>query len=126
MNGLASINIELTSRCNKACWCCGRRKIEKEHPDLAQWGDLEFSLLERIAEQVPEGITIQLHNNGEPLLYPRFGDAVRLFHHCLTGIDTNGKLLWEKGCEIVDNLDTLAVSIVQDDPEVDEQYEILR
>jgi len=127
MNGLSGINIELTSRCNKNCWCCGRRKRERENPAvLGLYGDMEFSLLKKIAEQVPPGIVVQLHNNGEPLLYPRFGDALKLFQHCLTGIDTNGKLLMEKGCEIVDNLDTMAVSIVQDDPEADEQYEILK
>lgn len=126
MNGLSGINIELTSRCCKSCWCCGRRAIEKDRPDLAQWGDMDWSLLEKIALQIPSGTVVQLHNNGEPLMYSRFGDAVKLFHHCLTSIDTNGKLLVEKGREIVDNLDTIAVSIIQDDPEADEQYEILK
>ncbi len=127
MNGLSTINIELTSRCCKSCWMCGRRKIEKDHPEIASsWGDMDFALLEKIASHVPPNITVQLHNNGEPLMYPRFGDAVKLFRHCLTSIDTNGKLLVEKGCEIVDRLDTMAVSIIQDDPEADEQYEILQ
>jgi MoaA/NifB/PqqE/SkfB family radical SAM enzyme len=127
MNGLSGINIELTSRCCKSCWCCGRRKREKENPEvLKTYGDMEFSLLEKIAPQIPEGVVVQLHNNGEPLMYHRFGDAVKLFRHCLTSIDTNGKLLVEKGCEIVDNLDTIAVSVIENDPDADEQYEILK
>ena len=28
------LHLELTSRCNKACFCCGRRKMEREHPEL--------------------------------------------------------------------------------------------
>ena len=32
LNGLGNINIELTSRCDKSCWMCGRRKVEKGFP----------------------------------------------------------------------------------------------
>ena len=28
LNGLTNVNIELTNKCNKCCWMCGRRKIE--------------------------------------------------------------------------------------------------
>lgn len=126
MNGLSAVHIELTSRCNKSCWCCGRRKIEKDHPELADWGDMPMSLVEQIALQLPAGITVQLHNNGEPLLYPRFGEAVDLFSRQITSIDTNGKLLLEKLSEVILKLNTLAISVIQDDPEADEQYEIIR
>lgn len=127
LNGLAAINIELTSRCNKNCWMCGRRRIESEHPQLAMdYGDMEFTLLERIAEQLPQNIIVQLHNNGEPTLYPRLGDAIKLFSRQISGFDTNGKLLLEKADEIIGSLDTMAVSIIEGDPEADEQYEILQ
>ena len=29
-NGLYCVHLELTSRCNKNCWMCGGRKIDKE------------------------------------------------------------------------------------------------
>ncbi|KKM86916.1 hypothetical protein LCGC14_1274260, partial [marine sediment metagenome] len=52
------------------------------------------------------------------LLYPRFGDAVQCFKHCTTSIVTNGKLLIEKADEIIDNLDILSISIIENDVEV--------
>ncbi|MBQ9500567.1 MAG: SPASM domain-containing protein [Lentisphaeria bacterium] len=128
LNGLANINIELTSRCNKNCWMCGRRKVDREYPELAlKYGDMDFSLLEKIASEVPAGIVVQLHNNGEPLLYPRFGEAVRLFRDTgnIVNIVTNGKLLLEKADEIIDNLDTLSVSVFEKDEDAGEQYDIL-
>jgi len=127
MNGLSNINIELTSRCNKECWCCGRRKREREDPTVKDsYGDMRFELLQTIAKQVPPNIVVQLHNNGEPLLYPRFVGAVKLFPNQITSIDTNGKLLLERGCDVVDKLDTIAISVIENDPEADEQYEIIR
>jgi len=126
LDGLCNINVELTSRCNKNCWMCGRRKTERDYPQLVlEYGDMEFGLVEKIARQLPPNIVVQLHNNGEGLLYPRFGEAVRLFSRQITNIVTNGKLLVEKADEIIDNLDTLAVSVIEDDPEADEQYEII-
>lgn len=125
-DGLVNINIELTSRCNKDCWMCGRRKIEKNHPELTlEYGDMDFDLVKKIASQLPPNVVVQLHNNGEALLYPQFGDAVKLFSKQITNVVSNGKLLIEKADDIIDNLDTLAVSVIENDPEADEQYEIL-
>jgi radical SAM protein with 4Fe4S-binding SPASM domain len=126
LHGLANINIELTSRCNKNCWICGRRKIERDHPELTlKYGDMDFSLVEKIARQLPPNIMVQLHNNGESLLYPKFGAALELFKNQITNVVSNGKLLLEKADEIIDRLDTLAVSIIEKDPEADEQLRIL-
>src|SRR3990172_2541347 len=106
---------------------CGRRKVEREYPELAlRYGDMEFDLVERIASQLPDHVVVQLHNNGEALLYPRFGDAVRLFHRQVTNIVTNGKLLVDKAEEIIGVLDTLAVSVIENDTEADEQFEIIK
>jgi hypothetical protein len=126
-NGLYCIHLELTSRCNKNCWMCGRRKIDKEYPEIAMnYGDMDFEMVEKIAEQLPEGIVVQFHNNGEPLLYPRFGDAVKLFQNQIKCVDTNAKLIVEKADEIIDNLDTITISIIENDPEADEQYELVK
>ena len=126
LGGLANVNVELTSRCNKNCWMCGRRKVDREHPELAlQYGDMNFNLVRKIADELPPGIVVQLHNNGEALLYPRFGDAVKLFHRQITNVVSNGKLLLAKAGEIIGNLDTIAISIFENDPEADDQYHII-
>ena len=126
LHGLANINVELTSRCNKSCWMCGRRKVDRDYPELTlEYGDMGFELVKKIAEQLPPNIVVQLHNNGEALLYPRFGDAVRLFKRQITNVVTNGKLIVEKADEIIENLDTMAISIIENDPEANEQYEII-
>jgi len=126
MNGLSTVNIELTSRCCKSCWMCGRRKLEKNYPELTNWGDMPYEMLEEIERQIPKGIVVQLHNNGEPLLYPRLGDALRLFAGRLRSFNTNAKLLLDRADEIIGNLETLVISVIQDDPEGDEQYDIVR
>ena len=126
-NGLTNINIELTNRCNKSCWMCGRRKIERENNLSDFYNDeIDFLLLEKISNQVPEGIVVQLHNNGEPLMYSRFGEAVRLFKNNIVNIVTNGKLLLEKYDEVVNNLDTLSISVFENDIEQDDQYQIIK
>lgn len=127
LNGLSIINIELTSRCNKACWICGRRKVDRELPELAlDYGDMEFDLLEKIAPQIPSGIVVQFHRDGDALLYPRLEAALRLFPCNIRNIVTNGKLLVEKAGEIIGNLETLSVSIFENDDEAEEQLEIIR
>ncbi len=123
-NGLYCVHLELTSRCNKDCWMCGRRKIDRQHPEVAvNYGDMDFELVRKISQQLPEGIVVQFHNNGEPLLYPRLGEAIRLFKGQIKCVDTNAKLLVEKADEVVGNLDALTISIFEKDPEGDEQYE---
>ncbi|OGW17018.1 MAG: hypothetical protein A3G93_13605 [Nitrospinae bacterium RIFCSPLOWO2_12_FULL_45_22] len=126
LHGLSTIHVELTNRCNKECWMCGRRKVERDLPHLTlNYGDMEFCLLERIAQQLPPNIVVQLHNNGEPLLYPRLSEAIALFKDQITSFDTNGKLLLEKADQIIGKLDTMAISVIENDPESDEQYEII-
>lgn len=126
-NGLTTVNIELTSRCNKNCWMCGRRKIDREYSEIAmKYGDMDFELVKSIAGQLPEGIVVQLHDNGEPLLYPRFKEAIRLFNRQIRCMDTNGKLIVEKADEIIDNLDTLTISTFEADEEAEEQYELIK
>ena len=106
---------------------CGRRKIDREYAEIAiNYGDMDFDLVKSIAAQLPEGIVVQFHNNGEPLLYPRFGEATRLFQKQIKCIDTNAKLLVEKADEIIENLDSLTISVFEKDPEGDEQYETVK
>jgi len=125
-NGLSVVNIELTSRCNKRCWMCGRRKIEKNYPELVDWGDMSYELVEKIAKQLPTGIMVSLHNNGEPTLYPKLYGALLAFKNQIRHFDTNAKLLMKRAYEITDNLESLTISVIENDPEGDEQYEIVK
>lgn len=126
-NGLYCIHLELTSLCNKNCWMCGRRKIDHDYPEIAvNYGEMDFALVEKIARQVPGHIVIQFHNNGEPLLYLRLGNAIHLFKKQIKCLDTNGKLLIEKAFEIIGSLDTLTVSVIENDPDADEQFRIVQ
>jgi radical SAM protein with 4Fe4S-binding SPASM domain len=105
---------------------CGRRRVEEDYPSLKlEYGDIDFSLVEKIAKELPSNIVVQFHNNGESLLYPKFGTAVKLFKKQIKNIVTNGKLLIRKADEIIDNLDTMAISIIENDNESDEQYQII-
>jgi MoaA/NifB/PqqE/SkfB family radical SAM enzyme len=90
------------------------------------YGDMDFELVKKIAGQLPEGIVVQFHNNGEPLLYPKFGEAVRLFKDQIKCIDTNAKLILEKSDEIIENLDTMTISVIENDPDGEEQFELVK
>ena len=127
LTGLYCIHLELTNKCNKRCWMCGRRKIEKDCPHLATFNDdMEFSLVKSIAQQLPKNIVVQFHNNGEPFLYSKLFDALHLFKKQIRCLDTNGKLLLKDANKIIDNLDTITISVFENDPEADEQYGIVK
>jgi radical SAM protein with 4Fe4S-binding SPASM domain len=126
MNGLTVVNIELTNRCNKDCWMCGRRVVERDYPEVSFEQDMDFDLLKIIARQIPKGIVVQFHNNGEPTLYPRLREALDLFPNNIKCFNTNGKLLLQKADEIINNLDTLTISVIENDLEGDKQYEIVK
>lgn len=116
------LSIELTSRCNKHCWICSRRNA----PASIEYGDMDFSLLSSIAKQLSSGMIVQFHVDGEPLLYPEFGSAMDLFKYQVKSVTTNGKLLVEKAHEIIDNIDTLSISVFEKDEEAEEQLDIIR
>lgn len=121
------LHLELTSRCNKACAMCGRRKMEREHPELCNWGDMEPDVVTALAYQVPHGTVVQFHNNGEPTLYPYLSWALGCFQpKCIRQFNTNGKLLVERAQEIIGNLEVLTISVIEADPEGDEQYELVK
>jgi radical SAM protein with 4Fe4S-binding SPASM domain len=97
--------------------------MEREHPELCEWGDMPLGMVLEIANQTPAGTVVQFHNNGEPTLYPHLGEAMFCFEHCIRQFNTNGKLLIEKAHEIIGNLDVLTISVIENDPEGGEQYE---
>ena len=121
MNGLAGINIELTSRCNKSCWMCGRRKLEREHPELCDWGDMELQTAAEIICDIPKGTFIQWHWNGEPLLYPHLWDVLKWCNGHYMGLDTNGKLINNQK-DALAFLSSVTISVIESDPEQGAQF----
>jgi MoaA/NifB/PqqE/SkfB family radical SAM enzyme len=105
---------------------CGRRQREKLYGPQ-NYGSMELDLVKHIATEIPAGMSVQLHSNGEPTLYPSLGEAIGLFKHCLTSMVTNGLLILEKRSEIINRLDILSVSIIENEVEEikERQYDVL-
>lgn len=125
MHGVSTINIELTSRCNKtakeglfkACHMCGRRKLEKQNPDYESiLGDMPIEMVELIAAQIPAGTVVQLHWNGDPMLYKLLSLACVRFKKrgAYVCMDTNGLLIGSLACKL-QYVDSITVSVIQGD-----------
>ena len=84
------VGLELTSRCNLRCGMCPLPVLRRPYEDMEWW------LVEK-AEREIHGLGLRLkwlHEMGEPLLYPRIDDAIRLFPEA--SVSTNGLLLTEE------------------------------
>lgn len=125
MHGISTINIELTSRCNKTadrglfqkCHMCGRRELEKQNSDYeATLGDIDPMLFKNIAEQIPSGTVVQLHLNGEPTLYEdiKMASLILSLREIYVCMDTNGLLLGERAIDL-NNFNSITVSVIQGD-----------
>jgi len=126
-NGLTTVNLELTNRCNKKCWMCGRRKIEAENPGKIIFNDdMDIGLVKLIAAQLPPDVIVQFHNNGDPLMYPELLSALDFFKKQIRCFDTNGKLLLKRAADIKGRVDTVTVSTFERDETWEEQFEILK
>jgi len=125
LGGLNQINIELTARCDKHTLCgfCGHQN-EKINPNTK--GDMEFALLVEIMEQLPKGVVVQFHRDGEPTAYPTLGGALLVFSDFITSIVTHGENLIEKADQIVGQATSLTVSAFKGDPDQEIQYRNVR
>ena len=92
---------------------------------------MDYELVQSISRQLPKGIVVQFHDNGEPLLYGRLHEALSLFPNQIRCLDTNGKLLLARRDDILErglgtkSLDTITVSVFENDPEALEQWMIM-
>ncbi len=117
LSGLAQLNIELSSRCDKTHLCpmCG-------HQDQAvnpiQYGDMDYGLLERIRAQVEPGILISFHRDGEPTAYGRLREALDLFRGFTTSLVTHGLTLANKAEDLIGRCTTITVSVFRGDADV--------
>ena len=126
--GLTCVNIEISSVCNKGCSICGRRKLDREYTEKTlQYGFMDLDLMKKIAEQLPKSkMLLQLHFNGESLMYPNLKEALHIFKDHIRCVNTNGLLLLEKFDDIINNLDSITISTFEGDETWKEQYEILK
>jgi len=117
LNGLGQLNIELSSRCDRqtVCGFCGHQD-RKTNPNL-KFGDMDFALLESIAAQIAPPVIVSFHRDGDPLVYPRLGEALQLFDRFPTSIVTHGEALNRRADEIIDNATTVTVSVIPNDPD---------
>jgi MoaA/NifB/PqqE/SkfB family radical SAM enzyme len=104
----------MTSRCNLRCGMCPLPVLRRPYEDMEWW------LVEK-AEREIHGMGLGLkwlHEMGEPLLYPRVDDAIRLFPEA--SLSTNGMLLTrEMGQRLLDaNLRRLRICLDSVDTEV--------
>ena len=106
--------VELTSKCNLRCGMCPLPVLRRPYEDM------DFALVEK-AEREIHGLGLKLkwlHEMGEPLLYSRIDDAIRLFPEA--SISTNGLVLTaEVGAKLLGSpLKRLRISVDSINPKV--------
>jgi radical SAM protein with 4Fe4S-binding SPASM domain len=122
LSGLFQINVELSSRCDKATLCgfCSHQSS----PSL-RYGDMDFELLKLIRSQLEPPMTVQFHRDGDPLIYPRLADALDLFDGFIRSIVTHGETLAKRADEIIGRSEVVTVSVFRGDKDVEIQWESL-
>jgi len=112
------ISVELTNHCNLRCAFCGNRNMTRPR------GYMSWELLEKVvAECRQKKYTIMtLHGAGEPLLYPRLEEAVRLVkdNTGFANFSTNGVLMnAEKVRKLLNaGLDSIHISLDSLNPKI--------
>lgn len=126
LSGLSQINIELTQACDKRNLCafCGHQDPAIHF--AAAYKPMPFELLTKIAAQVPVGVVVQFHRDGEPTAYRQLGDALRLFSNHITSIVTHGENLVKRADDIIGNCTSLTVSMFKGDPDGQLQMDVLK
>ncbi|MGA7617625.1 MAG: radical SAM/SPASM domain-containing protein [Thermoanaerobaculia bacterium] len=108
------VGLELTSKCNLRCGMCPLPVLRRPYEDM------EWPLVEKAEREIHSlGFRLKwLHEMGEPLLYSRIDDAIRLFPEA--SLSTNGLLLTEEiGRRILDaGLRRLRICVDSINPEV--------
>ena len=122
LTGLSQINIELSAVCDKRTLCgfCGHQddEINKNPKEV-----MDFELLWHIRSQLPKGIIVQFHRDGEPTACSYLGEALHLFFDFITSIVTHGENLIKKADEIINNCTSLTVSVFNGDADMECQLE---
>lgn len=124
--GLSQINIELNSTCHKKtkCGMCGHQKASV-HPNRED-GEISWILLQRIRKQLPDGLLVQFHKDGDPLDSSQLVHALDLYDGCIRNIVTHGERLHERANELHNRCETVTVSLFHGDPDLYMQLDSIR
>lgn len=125
LSGLAQLNIELSSRCDKThlCTFCGH---QDQSVNPITYGDMDYGLLQFIRLQLQPGITISLHRDGEPTAYPRLREALDLFRGFTVSIVTHGLSLASRAEDLMDRCTMVTVSVFRGDQDTTAQLDSIR
>jgi len=84
------VGLELTSKCNLRCGMCPLPVLRRPYEDMV------WPMVEKAEREIHgAGLKLKwLHEMGEPLLYARIDDAIRLFPEA--SLSTNGLVLTEE------------------------------
>jgi MoaA/NifB/PqqE/SkfB family radical SAM enzyme len=84
------VGLELTSKCNLRCGMCPLPVLRRPYEDM------DWAMVEKSEREIHgAGLKLKwLHEMGEPLLYARIDDAIRLFPEA--SLSTNGLVLTEE------------------------------
>jgi len=107
---LIALQVEVSSRCTRACGVCPRSALGPFWLD----GDLEHTLWERLRGDLALAEHVHLQGWGEPLLHPDLPGMVAAAKAagCTVGITTNGDLLSEALTWIAEaQVDLVTVSV---------------
>lgn len=113
LNGRQLFDIELTTRCNKHCYCCPRQNLKRKNRDMS------ISIFDKVCDWLPQNCDVIFAGFGEPLLHKDCALFVNKLSKKSVGVSilTNGKLLTtKKTIELFDaGLERLQISILQRD-----------
>ena len=108
------VGLELTSKCNLRCGMCPLPVLRRPYEDM------EWALVEKAEREIHgNGLRLKwLHEMGEPLLYARIDDAIRLFPEA--SLSTNGLVLTpEVGAKLLGSpLKRIRICVDSINPEV--------
>ena len=127
------LDVDPTNRCNLSCPICPRthylRTGRRAWNPAGVWGDMDFTLYERLIEEGAAGglRSVKLNFLGEPLLAPRLTDMVRRAAQAglWVMLNTNATLLTEARAEALLTAGLTDIFFSFDSP-YEEQYEKAR
>ena len=113
LNGRQLFDLEITTRCNKQCYCCPRQNFKRKNLDMS------ITTFNKVCDWLPQNCDVFFAGYGEPLLHKNCSLFVNKLSKRGVGVSilTNGKLLTTKKIvELFDaGLERLQISILQRD-----------